>query len=61
VFVDVAGDRAYAVFPTIGRFAMNGTKMSEPEYAAFVMRRQGQSWRIAAMSWSTLGWKPVAP
>ena len=59
VLVDVAGDRAYAVFPITGRFTMNGTKMLEPEYATFVLRRQSQGWRIAGLSWSTLGWKPI--
>jgi ketosteroid isomerase-like protein len=46
------GATAYVVLPTTYRFVQKGTKMAEPSSMTFVMKRDGNSWRIASWTYS---------
>ena len=59
VFFDLQGDRAYAVFPVTDWFRQSGRKQIEKLYLTAVLRRDGGSWRIASLAYSSLGWAPV--
>ena len=59
-FIDIDGDRAYAVFPGRAWFTQNGRRRLERLYATFVLQRRGPTWRIAQVTWTSLGWGPAA-
>jgi len=61
VFFEVDGDTAYAVFPVEDWFRQNGRPQLERLYLTTVLRREAHSWRIAAMTYSSRGWKPILP
>jgi ketosteroid isomerase-like protein len=46
------GQTAYIVLPTTYRYAVKGTKMSEPGSMTFVARRAGEGWKIASWTYS---------
>lgn len=52
------GTSAYIVLPTVYRFVQRGTRMAGRGSMTFVMRRDGDDWRIA--SWTYSGATPVA-
>ena len=53
------GTTAYVVLPTTYRFVQKGTKMAEPSSMTFVMKREGDGWKIA--SWTYSATSPPAP
>lgn len=59
-FINIDGDAAYAVFPAKAWFMQDGKRSLERLYATFVLRRQGGAWRIARVTWTSLGWGPAA-
>jgi ketosteroid isomerase-like protein len=56
--VSIVGDRAYAVFRAPAWFTQDGRKQLETLYATFVLRRTAPGWRIASLTWTSLGWAP---
>jgi ketosteroid isomerase-like protein len=58
-FVDIAGDRVYAVFPATASLTRDGQKQTERAVWTFVLSRAGQGWRVSAVSWSTLAFTLV--
>jgi ketosteroid isomerase-like protein len=59
-FVDVSGDRVYAVFPVTASITLHGKKEVETGDWTFVLRREVKGWRIAGLTWTTLRFAPVA-
>lgn len=57
-FVDVVGDRVYAVFPVTASITRAGKKGVEAGVWTFTLRRQTQGWKIEAWAWSTLTFTP---
>ena len=49
------GKMAYVVLPTTYRFVQKGMKMAEPGSMTFVMKRDGQAWKIASWTYSSGG------
>lgn len=49
------GNTAYIVLPTTYRFVQKGTKMAEPSNMTFVVKRQGDQWKIASWTYSSSG------
>jgi hypothetical protein len=59
VFFEKDRDQVYAVFPVKAcGFTQNGRPKVEKLYSTFVFRRYGNTWRIAAITWSSLGFAP---
>jgi hypothetical protein len=52
------GGTAYIVLPTTYRFVQHGTRMAGRGSMTFIMRRDGERWKIA--SWTYSGATPVA-
>jgi len=46
------GKSAYVVLPTTYRFVQKGTKMAEPGSMTFVMRHDGNTWKIVSWTYS---------
>jgi hypothetical protein len=46
------GTTAYVVLPTTYRFTQKGTKMAEASSMTFVMKRDGESWKITSWTYS---------
>ncbi|HZZ86855.1 MAG TPA: nuclear transport factor 2 family protein [Caulobacteraceae bacterium] len=59
-FVRIDGDQAYAVFAGKAWFDAGRRREVEGLYATFVLRRQAGAWRIAAVTWSSLGWRAIS-
>jgi ketosteroid isomerase-like protein len=57
-FLEVHGERAYAVFPVEARFKQSGRPTIEKSYLTAVLRRQGTTWGIENLIYSSLGWSP---
>ena len=51
------GTSSYVVLPTTYRFTQNGKKMAAPGSMTFVVKRAGESWKIA--SWTYSGATPT--
>ncbi len=51
------GNAAYIVLPTTYRFVQRGTRMAGRGSMTFIMRRSGETWRIA--SWTYSGATPA--
>ena len=58
-FVDVTGDRVYAVYPVTAALSVNGRKTIERGVWTVVLRKDARGWRIGAVTWSTLGFAPA--
>ena len=52
-----AGDRGYAVAPTVYTFKQHGRPMREPATMTFALHRTPSGWKIAGWSWN--GTKPM--
>lgn len=61
VFFERSGKNAYAVFPVTDWFKQNGKKQVEKLYLTTVLRREENSWRIARLVYTTMGWAPESP
>ena len=46
------GSNAYVVLPTTYRFMQKGQKMAEPSSMTFVMKRDGDAWKITSWTYS---------
>jgi hypothetical protein len=53
------GSTAYVVLPTTYRFVQKGAKMAEPSNMTFVMKHDGNGWKIS--SWTYSATAPAAP
>jgi len=49
------GTTAYIVLPTTYRFVQKGTKMAEDGRMTFVVKHEGDGWKIASWTWSAGG------
>lgn len=49
------GTTAYIVLPTTYRFIEKGTKMAEAGSMTFVVKHEGEGWKIASWTWSAGG------
>jgi ketosteroid isomerase-like protein len=50
--IDVAGDHAYAIFPTVFTFKQHGKRMRETADMTFALQKLADGWRIAAWSFT---------
>jgi hypothetical protein len=50
--VDVVGDRAYVVIPTMFRFKLNGKVARDPGQLTFAMMKMQGNWKFTGWSWS---------
>lgn len=55
---DINGDTAYVVVPTTYSWKQNGTAMTENAHMTFVLKKEGDAWKISGWTWS--GEKPRA-
>jgi len=49
------GASAYIVLPTTYRFVQKGTKMAEPSSMTFVVKKNGNEWKITSWTYSAAG------
>ena len=54
---EVSGDRAYVVMATEYTFGQKGVTMREPSQTTFVLKKDGNGWRITG--WTFAGPKPA--
>jgi ketosteroid isomerase-like protein len=54
---EVSGDRAYVVMATEYTFKQKGVTMREPSQTTFVLKKDGNGWRISG--WTFAGPKPA--
>jgi ketosteroid isomerase-like protein len=50
--IQVEGDSAYVVVPTVYSFVMKGKKVAETGFLTFALAQQGSDWRIAGWAWT---------
>jgi ketosteroid isomerase-like protein len=55
------GASAYVVLPTVYRLTQNGAKLSGAGSMTFVMKKDGNDWKIASWTYSGAAWAPQAP
>ncbi|HEY5047868.1 MAG TPA: hypothetical protein VII49_07625 [Rhizomicrobium sp.] len=51
--LSIAGDKAYAVFPTVIADRHNGMPMTEHGAFVFALDKSGGAWHIASWTWAT--------
>lgn len=55
---EIDGDSAYVVVPTTYSWKQNGKAMTEDAHMTFVLKKEGDGWKISGWTWS--GEKPRA-
>jgi hypothetical protein len=58
--IEINGDAAYVVVPTVFSFREHGKRMTEPARMTLSLHREATGWKISAWAWAGTTPRPVA-